>query len=97
MPIGDNAGSRPTSAKWSQSRARVQLTSSLQEQLNVKMGRLAFAGVMQVQHVKSVCSANNHCMLHSLLYPLTTSAESAYLQRGQQVATYVHEHLYYWK
>ena len=74
LTSGSDAGSRPTSAKWSQSRVKVQLTSSLQEQLNVKMGKLAFAGVVQVQHTKSVCSANDHCTVHSLLCPLSFSA-----------------------
>ena len=44
-------GSRPTSAKWSKSRTGSQLTTSLQEQLDQKMGKLAFAGVMQVSYM----------------------------------------------
>ncbi|KAL0037225.1 hypothetical protein WJX79_007052 [Trebouxia sp. C0005] len=50
------AGSRPTSAKWSKSRAGAQLTTSLQEQLNQKMGKLAFAGVMQGGDVQPIIS-----------------------------------------
>ncbi|DBA95525.1 TPA: hypothetical protein ACH3X3_013380 [Trebouxia sp. C0006] len=50
------AGSRPTSAKWSKSRAGAQLTTSLQEQLNQKMGKLAFAGVMQGGDVQPMIS-----------------------------------------
>lgn len=44
-----NAGSRPASAKWTQNKSGPPLTASLQEQLNEKMGKLAFAGVTQVK------------------------------------------------
>ncbi|DBA77662.1 TPA: hypothetical protein ACH3X1_009458 [Trebouxia sp. C0004] len=54
------AGSRPTTAKWSKSRAAAHLTTGLQEQLNQKMGKLACVGVMQGGHEQPIMSTGQH-------------------------------------